>query len=512
MSDIEELTKHSAAIRLHPADTVAICAHPVKAGDSVDGVTATSDIPRGHKIALAGVGRGEPVRKYAQVIGYASTPIAPGDHVHVHNLAFQASAPEHAFCSARADADLLPATEQATFQGYLRADGRAGTRNYIAVITSVNCSATAGRLIAEHFSDAELTSYPNVDGVAAFVHGTGCAMAANSDGFENLQRVMWGYARNPNCAGVLMVGLGCESNQIDFLLDVYGIERGPLFRTMNIQHMGGLRRTVDAGIRIIEEMLPHANRASRQSCPASHLMLALQCGGSDAWSGITANPALGYAADLLIRNGGTAVLAETPEIYGAEHLLTSRARDEATAEKLLERIAWWEDYTRLLGGSMDNNPSPGNKEGGLTTILEKSLGAVAKSGTHTLEGVYRYGEPIDRRGFVFMDSPGYDPVSITGEIASGCNIAAFTTGRGSVFGSKPAPCIKIATNSEMYRRMSDDMDVNAGVIVDDGATIEQVGTQIFELLLEVASGKPSLSEAQGLGDFEFVPWQVGAVM
>ena len=406
----------------------------------------------------------------------------------------------------------MPATEQATFQGYLRADGRAGTRNYIAVTTSVNCSATAGRLIAEHFSDAELTSYPNVDGVAAFVHGTGCAMAANSDGFENLQRVMWGYARNPNCAGVLMVGLGCESNQIDFLLDVYGIERGPLFRTMNIQHMGGLRRTVDAGIRIIEEMLPHANRASRQSCPASHLMLALQCGGSDAWSGITANPALGYAADLLIRNGGTAVLAETPEIYGAEHLLTSRARDEATAEKLLERIAWWEDYTRLLGGSMDNNPSPGNKEGGLTTILEKSLGAVAKSGTHTLEGVYRYGEPIDRRGFVFMDSPGYDPVSITGEIASGCNIAAFTTGRGSVFGSKPAPCIKIATNSEMYRRMSDDMDVNAGVIVDDGATIEQVGTQIFELLLEVASGKPSLSEAQGLGDFEFVPWQVGAVM
>jgi altronate hydrolase len=309
-----------------------------------------------------------------------------------------------------------------------------------------------------------------------------------------------------------MVGLGCESNQIDFLLDIYGIERGALFRTMNIQHMGGLRRTVDAGIKIVEEMLPHANEIARQTCDASHLMLALQCGGSDAWSGVTANPALGYAADLLIRNGGTAVLAETPEIYGAEHLLTSRARDEATAEKLMQRIKWWENYTTMLGGSMDNNPSPGNKEGGLTTILEKSLGAVAKSGTQTLEGVYRYGEPIDRKGFVFMDSPGYDPVSITGEIASGCNIAAFTTGRGSVFGSKPAPCIKIATNSEMYHRMSDDMDINAGSIVDDGETIEDVGSRIFELLLEVASGKPSLSEAQGLGDYEFVPWQIGAVM
>ena len=283
---------------------------------------------------------------------------------------------------------MLPVEERVTFQGYMRSDGRAGTRNFIAVITSVNCSATAGHRIAEHFTPETLADYPNVDGVAAFVHGTGCAMAHNSEGFDNLQRVMWGYARNPNCAGVLMVGLGCESNQIDFLLDVYDIERGPLFRTMNIQQMGGLQRTVDAGVKIVGEMLPHANEASRQSCDASHLTLALQCGGSDAWSGVTANPALGYATDLLVQNGGTAVLAETPEIYGAEHLLTSRARDEATAEKLLQRIAWWEDYTARQGGSMDNNPSPGNKAGGLTTILEKSLGAVAKSGTHTLEGVY----------------------------------------------------------------------------------------------------------------------------
>ena len=512
MTDAVDPQSPDAGIRLNPADNVAVCTRKLEAGVRDSSVTLCDDIPRGHKFALSAIAPGEPVRKYAQIIGYASQAIAPGAHVHLHNLEFRASRQDHAFCEAARETDFLPEAARATFQGYARADGRAGTRNYIAVITSVNCSATAGRLIAQHFSPQELAPYPNVDGVAAFVHGTGCAMAANSEGFANLQRVMWGYARNPNCAGVLMVGLGCESNQIDFLLEAYGITRGPLFRTMNIQDMGGLRRTVAAGVKIIGEMLGPANELCRQTCDASHLTLALQCGGSDAWSGVTANPALGYAADLLIRNGGTAVLAETPEIYGAEHLLTSRARDTETAEKLLQRIAWWEEYTQTHGGSMDNNPSPGNKAGGLTTILEKSLGAVAKSGTQRLEGVYRYAEPVDRKGFVFMDSPGYDPVSITGEIASGCNIAAFTTGRGSVFGSKPAPCIKIATNSEMYRRMSDDMDINAGRIVDDGATIVAVGQEIFDLLLAVASGQPSLSEAQGLGDHEFVPWQIGAVM
>ena len=512
MTEAVDQQSSDAGIQLNPADNVAVCTRRLEAGAQDNGVTVCDAIPRGHKFALSAIAEGEPVRKYAQIIGYASQAIAPGAHVHLHNLEFRASRPDHAFCSATRETEFLPETERAVFEGYLRSDGRVGTRNYIAIITSVNCSATAGRLIAQHFSPPALAAYPNVDGVAAFVHGTGCAMAANSEGFANLQRVMWGYARNPNCAGVLMVGLGCESNQIDFLLEAYGIERGPLFRTMNIQDMGGLRRTVAAGVKIVEEMLAHANTLTRQTCDASHLTLALQCGGSDAWSGVTANPALGYAADLLVRNGGTAVLAETPEIYGAEHLLTSRARDRETAQKLMDRIAWWEEYTRINGGSLDNNPSPGNKAGGLTTILEKSLGAVAKSGTQRLEGVYRYAEPVDRKGFVFMDSPGYDPVSITGEIASGCNIAVFTTGRGSVFGSKPAPCIKIATNSEMYRRMSDDMDINAGRIIDDGATIEQVGQEIFDLLLEVASGRPSLSEAQGLGDHEFVPWQIGAVM
>jgi altronate hydrolase len=376
----------------------------------------------------------------------------------------------------------------------------------------VNCSATAARRIADYFTDDKLAAYPNVDGVVAFVHGTGCGMAGSGDGFEALQRVMWGYARNPNVGGVLMAGLGCEMNQIDWLVEAYGLKTGPLFQSMNIQNVGGLQKTIDLGIKKIEEMLPIVNQATRTECPASELMVALQCGGSDAWSGITANPALGYAVDLLTAQGGTGVLAETPEIYGAEHLLTARAIDKNVGEKLVGMIKWWEDYTARNLGSMDNNPSPGNKKGGLTTILEKSLGAAAKGGTTPLTGVYKYGEPVTAKGFTFMDSPGYDPASVTGQIASGCNLVCFTTGRGSAFGSKPSPTIKVATNTDMYNRMVDDMDINAGTILTDGRSVQEVGREIYEMFLRVASGEQSKSEAQGLGDFEFVPWQIGAVM
>jgi len=344
------------------------------------------------------------------------------------------------------------------------------------------------------------------------VHGTGCGMAGQGDGFEALQRVMWGYARNPNHAGILMVGLGCEMNQIDWLLEAYGLEQGPLFKAMNIQDSFGLAKTVETGIEIVRQMLPEANKCVREPCSVSELTVALQCGGSDALSGITANPALGYACDLLVAQGGTGVLAETPEIYGAEHLLTRRAIDTKTGEKLVGLIRWWEDYTERNKGSMDNNPSPGNKKGGLTTILEKSLGAAAKGGTTPLTGVYKYAEPITKKGFAFMDSPGYDPASVTGQIASGCNLVVFTTGRGSAFGSKPSPCIKIATNTEMYERLIEDMDINAGAMLTEGQTLEEKGREIYQLLLDVASGRQSKSEAQGLGDYEFVPWQIGAVM
>lgn len=494
-------------LQLDPSDNVATAIQQVPAGTE----GAREMIPRGQKMAVEAIEKGQAVRKYAQLIGYAADNIGVGELVHTHNLEYRNVAEmEYEFATNRKTPP--PPQKLDTFMGYRRAGGRAGTRNYIAVLTSVNCSATAARRIAEHFTPERLADYPNIDGVSAFVHGTGCGMADAGDGFEALQRVMWGYARNPNIGGVLMAGLGCETNQIDWLIEAFGLTPGPLFQTMNIQDMGGLARTIETGIAKVEAMLPLVNDVKREPCPASDLMVALQCGGSDAWSGITANPALGHACDLLVAQGGTGVLAETPEIYGAEHLLTQRATSREVGEKLIERIRWWEDYTARNKGVMDNNPTPGNKKGGLTTILEKSLGASAKGGTSPLTGVYKYAERVTARGFTFMDSPGYDPASVTGQIAGGCNLVCFTTGRGSAFGSKPSPTIKVATNTRMYERMTDDMDINAGDILDDGVSVEEKGRQIYETFLKVASGEATKSEAQGLGDYEFVPWQIGAVM
>lgn len=499
-------------IRLDAADNVVTVTKPTEAGQPIENTKTRSLVPRGHKVATIPIKSGEAVRKYNQIIGYASEDIPAGAHVHTQNIEFRNTQADYEFSTDLRAVE--PVAEQArdTFMGYRRSNGKVGTRNYIAILTSVNCSATAARRIAQAFGPEELADYPNVDGVVAFVHGTGCGMAGDGEGFDALQRVMWGYARHPNHAGVLMVGLGCEMNQIEWLLEAMGIESGPLFHAMNIQDVAGLKKTVDIGIEKVRAMLPEANKFQREPCPVSELCVALQCGGSDAWSGITANPALGYACDLLVAQGGTGVLAETPEIYGAEHLLTRRAVDDKTGKKLVNLVRWWEDYTERNKGSMDNNPSPGNKKGGLTTILEKSLGAAAKGGTTPLAGVYRYAEQVTAKGFTFMDSPGYDPASVTGQIASGCNLVAFTTGRGSAFGSKPSPCIKIATNSQMYERMTGDMDVNAGEMLLDGVTLEQKGREIYELLIRVASGEESKSEAQGLGDYEFVPWQIGATM
>ena len=502
----------SKTICLDPADNVITATQTMEAGTPVKDVVTKAIIPRNHKMASRPIAAGEAVRKYAQVIGYASEDIPAGAHVHVQNVEFRATEANYEFATDLRPVVPVEAAARDSFMGFRRADGRVGTRNYIGILTSVNCSATAARMIASAFGPEEMASYPNVDGVVAFVHGTGCGMAGSGEGFEALQRVMWGYAKNPNHGGVLMVGLGCEMNQIDWLLEAYGLKQGPLFKTMNIQDSLGLAKTVEAGIAMVRDMLPEVNKATRAPCPASELMVALQCGGSDALSGVTANPALGYACDLLVAQGGTGVLAETPEIYGAEHLLTRRAVDEATGRRLVDLIEWWKDYTERNRGSMDNNPSPGNKKGGLTTILEKSLGAAAKGGTSPLAGVYKYAEPVTARGFTFMDSPGYDPASVTGQIASGCNLVTFTTGRGSAFGSKPSPCIKIATNSEMYDRLIADMDINAGAMLTEGRSLEEMGREIYNMLLQVASGARSKSEAQGLGDYEFVPWQIGATM
>ncbi len=499
-------------IRLDHQDNVVTVIKPLELGEQVENNNTRQMIPRGHKLATADILKGDHIIKYAQVIGYASQDIKSGDHVHTHNVEFRNVRNEYEYSTNIRTVETPDPNLQDTFMGYRRPSGKVGTRNYIGILTSVNCSATAARMIADAFGPEELSEFPNVDGVVAFVHGTGCGMADSGDGFDALQRVMWGYATHPNHAGVLMVGLGCEMNQIDWLLEAYGLKQGALFQTMNIQDVAGLAKTVDMGIAKVRAMLPEANKSKREACPVSELTVALQCGGSDAWSGITANPALGKACDLLVGQGGTGVLAETPEIYGAEHMLTKRAIDKPTGDKLINLIRWWEDYTLRNKGSMDNNPSPGNKKGGLTTILEKSLGASAKGGTTPLTGVYKYAEKITTKGFTFMDSPGYDPASVTGQIASGCNLVVFTTGRGSAFGSKPAPCIKVATNTQMYERMRDDMDINAGDMLSANVSLEDKGKEIYQMLIAVASGEQSKSEAQGLGDYEFVPWQIGATM
>jgi altronate hydrolase len=501
------------ALRLNEHDNVIVAVDEIRPGDVPSGEPAARErVPKGHKMATAHVHTGAPITKFGQIIGFASKPIEIGEWVHEHNVVVHEFSRDYHFSEGAKAEAILPKGEQATFEGYRRANGKAGTRNYLGILTSVNCSATVARLIAKEVERSSLLAdYPNVDGVIALVHGTGCGMASKGEGFDILKRTQWGYAGNPNIAGVVMIGLGCEVFQIGRMKEEYGVTEGELFHSMTIQATGGTRKTIDAGLERIKAMLPVINRAKRETLPASELMLALQCGGSDGYSGITANPALGVAVDILVRNGGTAILSETPEIYGAEHLLTRRAATPEIGRKIVDLIHWWEDYTSRNNGEMNNNPSPGNKAGGLTTILEKSLGAAAKGGTTTLNAVYRYAEPVTARGFVYMDTPGYDPVSATGQVAGGANVLAFTTGRGSAYGCKPTPSIKLATNSDTYRRMSEDMDINCGDVLD-GVSLEEKGREIFAKVLEVASGERSKSEALGYGDAEFVPWQVGATM
>jgi len=510
------LTRSSLTIRLHPADDVVIARQQLVGGTTLidENVTVAGLVPPGHKVATRALAAGAPVRRYNQIIGFASRDIRPGDHVHLHNLAMGAFERDYAF-----GADVKPTAyvmEPATFQGIVRRvgpnAGRIATRNYIGILSTVNCSATVARGIASHFNRERLDGFPNVDGVVALTHGSGCGMDTQGEGMRILRRTLAGYAKHANFAGVLIVGLGCEANQIGALLGSAQLAEGPLLRTFSIQDTGGTAKTIAHGISLIESMLPHANDVEREPVPASHLVAGLQCGGSDGYSGITANPALGAAVDLLVRHGGTAILSETPEIYGAEHLLTRRAVSREVGEKLISRIRWWEDYTMRERGEMNNNPSPGNKAGGLTTILEKSLGAVAKGGTTNLVDVYQYAEPVTGKGFVYMDTPGYDPVSATGQVAGGANMIVFTTGRGSAYGCAPAPSLKLATNTALWARQEEDIDLNCGEIVDGTASVAEVGERLFAMMLATASGTRTKSELHGYGQNEFVPWYVGAVM
>ena len=501
-------------IRLHPDDSVLIARATLLPGVEVaEGVVTSDRIPAGHKVAIRPIAVGEPIRRYGQIIGFATAPIVPGQHIHTHNCGMGDFARDYAFGM---DAKPTPNFDlPATFEGIRRADGRVATRNYIGLLTSVNCSAHVASLVADVFKrnpfsgHDPLADYPNVDGVVALTHKTGCGMTQDEP-LTLLRRTLGGYARHANFAAVVVLGLGCEINQIGGLMQEQKLA-GRL-RELQIQEIGGTRKTTEAGIAFVKEALQDANRVTRETVPASELTVALQCGGSDGYSGISANPALGAASDLLVRHGGTVILSETPETYGAEHLLTRRAVSREVGEKLVALMRWWEDYTRREGAEMNANPSPGNKAGGLTTILEKSLGAMAKAGSTNLVDVVNYAEAVTRKGFVFMDTPGYDPVAATGQVAGGANMVCFTTGRGSVFGCKPAPSIKLATNSPMYRRMEDDMDINCGTILDGEESVQQCGQRIFDLMLRVASGARTKSESFDFGGAEFAPWVLGATM
>ena len=499
------------SIRLHPQDDVVIARVEIPTGTLLaqEKVSALVTIPAGHKIAVRDIAQGAPVRRYNQIIGFATRAIKAGEHVHVHNIAMGQFQRDYAFCQERKDTQYIEPAE--TFLGIRRSGGRVATRNYIGILTSVNCSATVARMIADHFKN-RLEDYPNVDGVVALTHKTGCGMASEGEGMEVLRRTMAGYARHPNFFATQVVGLGCEANQVNNLLSTQSLKRHEHLHVYTIQEKGGTAKAVREGIARIREVLPEANKVKREPLPASHLMLGLQCGGSDGYSGISANPALGAAVDLLVRHGGTAILSETPEIYGAEHLLTRRALSCEVGEKLIQRIRWWEDYTARNRMEMNNNPSPGNKAGGLSTILEKSLGAVAKGGTTNLVDVYEYAEPVTARGFVYMDTPGYDPVSATGQVAGGANLICFTTGRGSAYGCKPAPSLKLATNTPLFVHQEEDMDFNCGTVIDGNETIAQAGERFFRLILETASGRKTKSEEFGYGDDEFAPWTIGATM
>jgi altronate hydrolase len=507
------MTDAPALIRLHANDNVLVARRALGLGESLPefGLRLRAQVPAGHKIAARRIDAGESVKKYDTVIGRATRQIEAGEHVHTHNLEIVDFDRDPGFCEDVRPVDYVPEARRATFMGIVRPDGRVATRNFVGIISSVNCSATVIKHIAAHFTPERLAAYPNVDGVVAFAQTSGCGMSSPSEHFDVLRRTIAGYARHPNLAGVLIVGLGCERNQVADLVASQGLVPGDDMRTLVMQDTGGTRATIAAGIAAIESMLPAANAIKRQPVSAAHLKIGLECGGSDGFSGITANPALGAAMDILVRHGGTAILSETPEIHGVEFMLTRRAISPEVGRKLLDRLAWWEEYTRGHNGQFNGVVGPGNQAGGLANIFEKSLGSAMKGGTTPLQAVYEYAEPIDKAGFVFMDSPGYDPVASTGQIASGANLICFTTGRGSMFGSKPAPTIKLASNTPMFKRLEEDMDINCGAVLDGEVDVQQMGQRIFEHILRAASGEPTKSELLGLGDHEFVPWHMGIV-
>ena len=485
----------------------------VVAGTAVasEGVVTLHDVPAGHKIAARFISKGEPVLKYNTVIGYAAEDLKPGTWMHSHNIRFDDVQKDYAFSTRYVPTQYVAPSEQATFMGIVREDGRVATRNYVGVFMLGNTGAAVARKIAQWFTPERLKDFPNVDGVVAYVHQQGSAMELSGEPLSLLRRTLGGYVKHANTGAALVIGQGDEDNDLDGFLHDQRIAAGRTVRTLRISETAGLRSAVEEGIKLVSEMLPLANNASRSRVSANHLKVGLQCGGSDGFSGLSANPALGVAMDTLVRHGGTAILSETSEIFGVEHTLTARAVTPAVGQKLVDRMNWWLKYNAGCDTQINGRVSPGNNAGGLANVLEKSLGGAKKGGNSPLMEVYKYAEPVMEHGLVFMDTPGLDPVAATGQIAGGANMIIFTTGRGSCFGSVPAPTMKLASNSPMYERMVSDMDVNCGVIIDGDATLEDVGRSIFEQLLKHASGEPTKSERSGMGKNEFAPWPLGIV-
>ena len=497
----------NSLIVLNKNDNVGVSQFIMPEKTKINGqdISTIDPIPFGHKVCLKPIKKGDPIIKYDQIIGFASKNISAGEHVHTHNLEFKEF--ERAF-KVNNKKTIVDENADTFFNGILRENGQVATRNYIGIVSTVNCSATVTKMIVEKIKYSNiLNDYPNIDGIVPITHSTGCGMNTVSEGMQMFQRTIDGFKNHPNFSHVFVIGLGCECAQVSLFDE--SVKKHNRIHFLTIQDEGGTKKIVEKVLSQIKNLLSEANNIKRTPESVSHLTLALQCGGSDGYSGITANPALGVAADMLVKKGGSSILSETPEIYGAEHLLINRANCQETADKLMKRLEWWKHYTSINNSTMDNNPAPGNKRGGLTTILEKSLGAVAKGGKSILEDVLEYAEPLKNKGFNFMDSPGYDPVSVTGQVASGANVICFTTGRGSCFGCKPVPSLKLSTNSAMYEKMEEDMDINCGKIVDGILSLDEMGEEIFNYFIDVASGKKTKSELLSLGRHEFAPWQIG---
>jgi altronate hydrolase len=500
----------SEAIKLDKKDNVLVARKDIAAGTKVlDNITVLNDIPAGYKVAAVFIAKGDPVIKFNTIIGHATVDCPAGTLMHTHNIAHDRAVVDVSFCADVQPVDYIPKEKRATFQGIVRQDGRVATRNYIGVFIVSNCAATVARKISQHFTTQILSDYPNIDGVVPFITELGCGMELTGEPMDLLQRTMSGHIRHPNIAASLIVALGCERNNIDAFFKHEGLIENETCRRLVMQEIGGTKAAIDEGISIVSAMLPKANDVNRSTVSAEHLMLALECGGSDGFSGISANPGLGRASDLLVRNGGTVILSETPEIFGVHHTLTRRAVSPNVAQKLLDRINWWLEYSAGRDNQINGNVSPGNNMGGIANVTEKALGGVKKSGSTPMVDVYRYAEKVDKKGFVFMDTPGYDPIAATGQIAGGANIMCFTTGRGSCFGSVPTPVIKLASNTPMYEKMIGDMDINCGVVIDGEMDLDALGELIFQKILKVASGEKSKSEELGVGENEYMPWPIG---